>query len=99
MFEEFKKVVTEECKMIDIELMDLGIEVKQDEDENFISLYAYAKRVPEMLKMKICEPVDNFIDCGTKMSKYEEEEMMHITPFFFSWQQGTRFWRSAFSQI
>lgn len=39
MFEEFKMVITQECKMIDVELMIyyLVIEVKQEEEENFIS--------------------------------------------------------------
>lgn len=60
MFDEFKKVMTREFEMTDIGLMSyyLGIEVKQDEDEIFISQEAYAKKVLEKFKMTNCKPVN-----------------------------------------
>ena len=52
MFEYFKKTMTKEFEMTDIGLMAyyLGIEVKQMEDEIFISQEGYVKDILEKLR-------------------------------------------------
>ncbi|MCH96054.1 reverse transcriptase, partial [Trifolium medium] len=60
MFEEFKKAMLKEFKMTDIGLMSyyLGIEVKQKEDEIFISQQKYAKEMLKKFKMDGCMPIN-----------------------------------------
>ena len=52
MFEDFKKAMTKEFEMTNIGLMAyyLGIEVKQMEDEIFISQEGYVKDILEKLR-------------------------------------------------
>ena len=59
MFEDFKKAMTKEFEMTDIGLMAyyLGIEVKQMEDEIFISQEGYAKDILEKFEMLNSNPV------------------------------------------
>ena len=64
MFEYFKKTMTKEFEMIDIGLMVyyLGIEVKQMEDEIFISQEGYVKDILEKFETLNSNPVNTPIE-------------------------------------
>ncbi|XP_022864825.1 uncharacterized protein LOC111384740 [Olea europaea var. sylvestris] len=66
--------MAQEFEMADIGHMSyyLGIEVKQNGNDNFIFQEVYAKKVLEMFKMQNCNPVSTPIGRGTKMSKYDK---------------------------
>ena len=83
MFEDFKKAMTKEFEMIDIGLMAyyLGIEVKQMEDEIFISQEGYAKDILEKFKMLNSNLVSTPLECGVKLSMHDNEEK--VNPTFF----------------
>ena len=83
MFEEFKKAMTREFEMTDIGLMSyyLGIEVKQKEEGVFISQEGYARELLKKFKMNDCKPVSTPIECGAKLSKYDEGEHVDATSF------------------
>jgi hypothetical protein len=72
-----------EFEMIDIGLMAyyLGIEVKQMEDEIFISQEGYAKKIFKKFEMLDCKLVSTPIECGVKLSRHNEE--MKVNPIFF----------------
>ena len=76
MFEEFKKVMAQEFEMTDIGLMSyyLEIEVKQVDGVIYISQEAYAKKILEKFKMEKCKPVSTPIECGAKMSRFDESK-------------------------
>ncbi|KAK3020641.1 hypothetical protein RJ639_046425 [Escallonia herrerae] len=59
MFDDFKKEIAKEFEMINIGLMSyyLGIEVKQKDDEIFISQEAYAKEMLKRFNMKKCNSI------------------------------------------
>ncbi|KAL5539459.1 hypothetical protein UlMin_045115 [Ulmus minor] len=83
MFDEFKKVMTREFEMTDIGLMAfyLGIEVKQKEEEIFISQESYAREILKKFKMNDCKPISTPVECGIKLSKHDEGES--VDPTFF----------------
>ncbi|KAH9681844.1 hypothetical protein KPL71_027113 [Citrus sinensis] len=83
LFEEFKRVMIKEFEMTDIGLMAyyLGIEVKQKEEDIFISQESYAKEILKRFKMNDCKPISTPVECGVKLSKYDEGE--DIDPTFF----------------
>ncbi|KAH9745452.1 hypothetical protein KPL70_004078 [Citrus sinensis] len=83
LFEEFKRMMIKEFEMTDIGLMAyyLGIEVKQKEECIFISQESYAKEILKRFKMNDCKPVSTPVECGVKLSKYDEGE--DIDPTFF----------------
>lgn len=83
MFEDFKKEMTREFEMTDIGLMSyyLGIEVKQMEEGIFISQEGYAREVLKKFKMEKCNPVNTPVECGVKLSKYEDGEKVNPTIF------------------
>ena len=83
MFDEFKKVMTQEFEMTDIGLMAyyLGIEVKQKEEGIFISQESYAREILKKFKMNDCKPISTPVECGVKLSKHDESES--VDPTFF----------------
>ncbi|KAH9648378.1 hypothetical protein KPL70_025559 [Citrus sinensis] len=83
LFEEFKRVMIKEFEMTDIGLMAyyLSIEVKQKEEGIFISQESYAKEILKRFKMNDCKPISTPVECGVKLSKYDEGE--DIDPTFF----------------
>ncbi|KAH9726094.1 hypothetical protein KPL70_008130 [Citrus sinensis] len=83
MFEEFKRVMIKEFEMTDIGLMAyyLGIEVKQKEECIFISQESYAKEILKRFKMNDCKPISTPVECGVKLSKYDEGEDIDPTIF------------------
>jgi hypothetical protein len=83
MFKDFKKVMTQEFKITDIGLMFyyLGIEVKQIEKGIFISQESFAKEMLKKFKMNNCKHVSTPVECGIKLSKYEEGERVDPTIF------------------
>ncbi|KAF8395455.1 hypothetical protein HHK36_019401 [Tetracentron sinense] len=74
MFQDFKDSMVQEFEMTDIMLKSyyLGIEVKQDEGEIFISQEAYSKFILKKFNMEECNPVRTPVDCGIKLSKHDE---------------------------
>ena len=83
MFDDFKKTMATEFEMTDIGLMAyyLGIEVKQKEEGIFISQESYAKDILKKFRMDDCNPVSTPVECGVKMSKYDEGERVDATLF------------------
>ncbi|XP_038985581.1 secreted RxLR effector protein 161-like [Phoenix dactylifera] len=69
--------------MTDIGLMVyyLGIEVKQIEDGIFISQEGYAKEVLKRFKMDDSNSVSTSVECGVKLSRYEDGEKVDSTFF------------------
>ncbi|KAL0540756.1 hypothetical protein IC582_020770 [Cucumis melo] len=83
MFEDLKKAMTQEFEMTDIGLMSyyLGIEVKQSEEEIFISQERYTREILEKFNMMNSKPVAIPIETGTKLSKHEEGD--DVDPSYF----------------
>ncbi|KAJ4724624.1 Retrovirus-related Pol polyprotein from transposon TNT 1-94 [Melia azedarach] len=83
LFDDFKNTMTKEFEMSDIGLMAyyLSIEVKQEEDEIFISQQRYTKEILKKFKMENCKPISTPIECGVKLSKHEEGEKIDSTFF------------------
>ncbi|KAG6481043.1 hypothetical protein ZIOFF_057635 [Zingiber officinale] len=92
MFGEFKEAMTKEFKMIDIGLMTyyLGIEVNQREDRIFISQAGYAREILKKFKMDNNKPINTPVECGVKISKYDEGEKVDPT-FIKSWVRSLRY--------
>ncbi|KAH9751570.1 hypothetical protein KPL71_014344 [Citrus sinensis] len=83
LFEEFKRVMIKEFEMTDIGLTAyyLGIEVKQKEEDIFISQESYANEILKKFKMNDCKPISTPVECGVRLSKLDEGE--DIDPTFF----------------
>ena len=81
MFEEFKHAMMKEFEMIDLRLITyfLGLEVKQHQKEIFLSQKGYAKEILKKFKMEDCNPIRTPIDCGAKLSKKDEGEVVDPT--------------------
>ncbi len=75
--------MTLEFEMTDIGLMTyyLGLEVKQMEDDIFISQEGYAKKILEKFKMLDCNLVNTPMECGNKLSKFDSGEKVNYTLF------------------
>ncbi|KAL2241052.1 UNVERIFIED_CONTAM: Retrovirus-related Pol polyprotein from transposon TNT 1-94 [Sesamum indicum] len=58
-----------------------GIKVKQREDRIFISQELYTKEILKKFEMENCKPVSTPVECGVKLSFYENGEK--IVPTFF----------------
>ena len=72
-----------EFEMTDIGLMSyyLGIEVKQSVDDIFISQNNYAKKILKEFNMQNCQPVSTPVECGTKLSRFDDSERVNPTLF------------------
>lgn len=83
MFDNFKRAMAKEFEMTDIRLMSyyLGIEVKQKDDDIFISQKGYAKEILKKFEMEHCKPVSTPVEYGVKMSLHQDGE--EINPTFF----------------
>ncbi|KAK2972283.1 hypothetical protein RJ640_014341 [Escallonia rubra] len=83
MFDDFKKEMAKEFEMTDIGLMSyyLGIEVKQRDDEIFISQEAYAKEVLKKFNMENCNPISIPIEVENKLSRHVKEGPIDRTLF------------------
>ena len=83
MISEFKREMATEFEMTDIELMSyyLGIEVKQSNDGIFISQNNYAKKILKEFNMENCQPVSTPVECGTKLSRFDDGERVNPTLF------------------
>jgi hypothetical protein len=81
MFEEFKKDMSNEFEMTDMGLMAyyFGIEVKQEDKGIFITQEGYAKEVLKKFKMDDANPVGTPMECGSKLSKHENGEIVDPT--------------------
>ena len=81
MFEEFKQAMTLKFETIDLRLMSyfLGLEIKQNIEGIFISQEAYAKEIFKRFKMEDCKPTSTLVDCGVKLSKFEEGKVIDHT--------------------
>ncbi|XP_038896505.1 secreted RxLR effector protein 161-like [Benincasa hispida] len=69
--------------MTNIGLMSyyLGIEVKQGEDDIFISQEGYAKKVLKKFNMNDANPVGTPMECGVKINKQDGGEKLNSTYF------------------
>ena len=74
LFKEFKKIKGKEFDMTNIGLMAyyLGIEVKQQEDDNFISQESYANEILKEFKMNDYNSISTPVECRVKLSKHDE---------------------------
>ena len=72
-----------EFEMTDIGKMSyyLAIEVKQKEDEIFISLQSYAKKMLNKFKMDRCKPIGTLMECKMKLSKFDEARKLDAIDF------------------
>ncbi|XP_070036406.1 uncharacterized mitochondrial protein AtMg00810-like [Nicotiana tomentosiformis] len=75
--------MSREFKMTDVGHMScyLGLEVKQIEDEIFISQESYTKEILKKFNMLDCNPVNTPMESRTKLSKFNEGEK--VDPIFF----------------
>ena len=83
MISEFKREMAAEFEMTDIGLMSyyLGIEVKQSDDGIFISQNNYTKKILKEFNMENCQPVSTPVECGTKLSRFDDGERVNPTLF------------------
>ncbi|KAM1324060.1 hypothetical protein EV1_044901 [Malus domestica] len=83
MFEEFKRVMTNEFEMTHIGLMAyyLSIEVKKNKEGIFISQKSYTKEILKKFKMEDCKPISTPMECGVKVTKHDKGET--VDPTFF----------------
>ncbi|RDX81241.1 putative mitochondrial protein, partial [Mucuna pruriens] len=83
LFEDFKKVMSCEFDIIDIGLLSyyLGLEVKQMNNDIFVSQESYAKKVLEKFKMFDCNPVNTPMEGSLKLSKFDSGEKEDPTLF------------------
>ena len=83
MVDEFKREMAAELKMTDIGLMSyyLGIEVKQSDEGIFMSQKNYATKVLKEFNMEDCQPVSILVECGSKLSRFDDAEKVNLTLF------------------
>ncbi|XP_058759141.1 secreted RxLR effector protein 161-like [Vicia villosa] len=81
MYGEFKKDMSIEFEMTYIRLMAyyLDIKVKKEDKRIFITQEGYAKEVLKKFKMDDANPVDTSMECGSKLSKHENGEIVDPT--------------------
>lgn len=72
-----------EFEMTDIGLMSyyLGLKIKQMKDAIFISQEGYARKILEKFKMLNCSLVNTLIECGVKLSKFDNGKKVDPTLF------------------
>jgi len=72
-----------EFETIDISLMTyyLGIEIKQEEYEIFVSQEKFAKEILKKFKMEDYAKVNTLVKCGVKLSRNDEGENIISTTF------------------
>lgn len=73
MLEEFKRKMSEKYETTDLGLMAyyLGIEVKQGEEEIFLSQKTYADAVLIEFKMYAVNSIATRVEYGTQLSKFD----------------------------
>nr|GEV43200.1 retrovirus-related Pol polyprotein from transposon TNT 1-94 [Tanacetum cinerariifolium] len=78
MIDQFKESMTQEFEMTDLGLMKyfLGLEVRQETSEIFISQEAYAKEILKKSKIENSNTVATPMELGTKLSKFEGGELV-----------------------
>ncbi|KAL9251423.1 Retrovirus-related Pol polyprotein from transposon RE1-like protein [Drosera capensis] len=83
MFEDFRKVMAREFEMTNICSMSyyLVVKLRQKEDGIFISQEGCAKEVLKKFNMDRCMPVTTPVECGEKLSKFEDGEKVDPTMF------------------
>ena len=72
-----------EFEMTDIGIMSyyLGLEVKQMEEDIFISQESYKKEILRKFNMFDCNPVNTLMESGTILSKIDDGEKVDSTLF------------------
>lgn len=83
MVEEFKLEMAAEFEMTDVGLMSyyLGIEVKQLDEGIFVSQKNYASKVLKDFNMENCHSVSTPVECGTKLSRFDDARKVDQTLF------------------
>ncbi|XP_019069456.2 uncharacterized mitochondrial protein AtMg00810-like [Solanum lycopersicum] len=71
MFDEFKKCVIIELKMIDLGKMHyfLGLEVVQSDEGIFVSQKKYVREILNRFEMQNCNPANILVELGLKLNK------------------------------
>ncbi|KAL8094563.1 hypothetical protein AgCh_036190 [Apium graveolens] len=83
MFNDFKKVMTNEFEMTDIGQMSyfLGVEVKQRKDGIFMSQKKYAEQILKKFRMEECKPVSTPAEGSIKLRINSTRESVNPTLF------------------
>ncbi|KAL8103772.1 hypothetical protein AgCh_028101 [Apium graveolens] len=83
MFDDFKKVMTNEFEMTDIGQMSyfLGVEVKQNKDGIFMSQKKYAEQIIKKFRMEECKPVSTPAEASIKLRIDSTRESVNPTLF------------------
>jgi len=83
MIQEFKDSMIRKFEMTDIGLMSyyFSIEVKQEEKGIFICQKVYAKFILKKFNMEESNAVSTLVDCGIKLSRYNEGSNVDATYF------------------
>jgi Reverse transcriptase (RNA-dependent DNA polymerase) len=81
MIDEFKRVMKSEFEMTDLGFMSyfLGLEIKQGNEDIFVSQEAYAIEILRSFKMDDCKPVSTQVDCGVKLSRHDKGKVVDVT--------------------
>nr|XP_017251133.1 PREDICTED: uncharacterized mitochondrial protein AtMg00810-like [Daucus carota subsp. sativus] len=83
MFDDFKKVMTNEFEMTDIGQMSyfLGVEVKQSKDGIFMCQKKYAEQILKKFRMEECKPVSTPAEASIKLRIDSTRESVNPTLF------------------
>ncbi|KAL8135853.1 hypothetical protein AgCh_010456 [Apium graveolens] len=83
MFDDFKKVMTNEFEMTDIGQMSyfLGVEVKQNKDGIFMSQKKYAEQILKKFRMEECKQISTPAESSIKLSVDSTRESVNPTLF------------------
>lgn len=78
MFEDFKQAIIKGFEITDIEIMSyyLDIEVKQAENEIFITKYGYARELLKKFEMNNCQPAITLAECGVRLFKNDKKNWL-----------------------
>jgi hypothetical protein len=81
MIQDFKQSMVKEFEMTDLGLLAyfLGLEVKQCSNGIFVSQAKYATEVLKKFAMEDCDPADNPVEYGTRLTKEGEGDLVNPT--------------------
>jgi Reverse transcriptase (RNA-dependent DNA polymerase) len=72
-----------EFEMTDLIMMRyfLGLEIKQEKSEIFVSQGAYAREILQKFEMSDCNPIATPMELGAKLSKLEGREVVNSNTY------------------
>jgi hypothetical protein len=67
--------------MIDLGLMSyfLGLEIKQGEEDIFVTQEVYAKEILKRFKIEVCKSVSTLVNYGVKLSRHDKRNIVDAT--------------------